>query len=386
MKLALNPIVVSLFCFESAIAQDDLREWVDDTGRHKTRAELVKVHEDKVELRLENGENRTVPIVRLSMADVAYLRDRALQQDNPQAPTAIQDRPAKIINVELDLGQPRIADKNTVHFLGTTNLPAGTKLIIRCELPSSPSLFNQNGQRKAISTSYPTIYLKDVVVAINGTFRFTLKDRNGFKTGQHRLFAQVDVFHTEGTPLNVSGETTEVRPQPPYFYRVAGDFGENLTGPAVDRKSTFFKVRQVEVNVDEEYELSDGTIDEIARLEKTLLKTCSRALDDAFTMHEQKVRNNLPEFDYDFAYSQRLRNFRSVYYRVRALEAFHLIAESTEALDRMHYFAQIPTHQIVGNPARAAEIEAQRVNNLANAVTDYKTAKAKLDEFIDGIQ
>jgi hypothetical protein len=329
MKLALNLIVVLLFCFESAIAQNDLREWIDDTGKHKTRAVLVKVHGDTVELRLENGETRTVPIVRLSEVDVAYLRDRVLQQDNPQAPLATKDRPAKIIKVELDLGQPRITDKKTVHFVGTTNLPAGTKLMIRSELPSRPSLFNQREQIGPPPPSYPTIYLDDVIVATNGTFSFTLKDRNGFKTGKYRLFAQVDVFHTEGIPLQVSGEDIEVRTQTPNFYRAAGDFGENLTGPTVDRKFTFFKLRKVEVNVDGGFELSDGTIDEIARLEKRLLKKCSSALDEAFAMHEQKVLNNLRDFDfdYDFASSQRLENFRSFFYRIRAHEAFDLIAE-----------------------------------------------------------
>ncbi len=77
MRLALNLVVCLLVCVELAIAQDELREWIDDTGIHKTRAALVTIHDDKVELRLENGQILTVPIVRLSTADVDYIRRQA---------------------------------------------------------------------------------------------------------------------------------------------------------------------------------------------------------------------------------------------------------------------------------------------------------------------
>jgi hypothetical protein len=369
MTLACNLIFGLLFCFELTNAQDDLREWIDDTGKHKTRAALVKVHEDKVELRLENGQIRMVPIVRLSKADVAYLRNLALQQENPAGPPAAKDQPKKIIKVELDLGQPKITDKNTVHFAGTTNLPAGTTMWIR----SDPEKLQVRA----------SVITNDVIVAADGTFKFILNNPYGFKTGKHRVELIVDVYrHIVGIPLFGPGDFEPKRSQSPEFYLLAGSFGQNLRGPLVVRENMsgfipgYLGERKVEVNVVGEYELSDKTSDEVARLEKRLLKKCSRAIGDAFKMHERMIDQGIYTSEHVFYYSQHLENLDVSVRSVRSLEAFFQLKQAVDALRRINYYS---------TPV-AAPSDQKFAQEYAQAVTDYKTAKAKLDAFIKGIK
>lgn len=50
------------------------REWTDNTGTHKVKAELIGVEQDKVILRKENGRRIEVPLSRLSKQDRAYVK------------------------------------------------------------------------------------------------------------------------------------------------------------------------------------------------------------------------------------------------------------------------------------------------------------------------
>lgn len=92
MNFGTTILVCLIVCVETGITQDEIREFVDDTGNHKTRATLVKIYDDKVELQLENGEIRTVPFVRLSKADVAYIIGQALEKKVPLSPTGSKDQ------------------------------------------------------------------------------------------------------------------------------------------------------------------------------------------------------------------------------------------------------------------------------------------------------
>ncbi len=51
---------------------EPLREWVDNTGKHRTEAILVKVTSEYVLLQKAGGRQRKVPLCRLSEADRAY--------------------------------------------------------------------------------------------------------------------------------------------------------------------------------------------------------------------------------------------------------------------------------------------------------------------------
>lgn len=52
-----------------------LREWIDNTGKHRTLAELVEVTSEYIVLKKSNGRQSKVPLRRLSEADREYVRD-----------------------------------------------------------------------------------------------------------------------------------------------------------------------------------------------------------------------------------------------------------------------------------------------------------------------
>ena len=60
---------------EDVAAESQLREWVDNTGKHRTQATLVKVTEKYIVLLKSNGRNSNVPWSRLSPADQDFARD-----------------------------------------------------------------------------------------------------------------------------------------------------------------------------------------------------------------------------------------------------------------------------------------------------------------------
>lgn len=50
-----------------------MREWVDNSGQFRIKAELIAVNDDSIEIRKEDGSIKTVPLDRLSREDLQYL-------------------------------------------------------------------------------------------------------------------------------------------------------------------------------------------------------------------------------------------------------------------------------------------------------------------------
>ncbi len=76
------------------LASENDRDWVDNTGHYSTRARLVAFPEGHVRLLKENGRTTTVPLARLSQADLEFVNRQASDQqalqiaeaEHPEAP------------------------------------------------------------------------------------------------------------------------------------------------------------------------------------------------------------------------------------------------------------------------------------------------------------
>lgn len=64
---------LSLSLAAIAVAQDEMREWTDSTGKFKITASLVEVKEGVAWLENKDGERMKIPVSRLSEADQEYL-------------------------------------------------------------------------------------------------------------------------------------------------------------------------------------------------------------------------------------------------------------------------------------------------------------------------
>jgi hypothetical protein len=53
-----------------------MRQWTDDTGDYQVRGKLVKITASTVRLLKETGKYTTVPIDRLSQADLQYVQQQ----------------------------------------------------------------------------------------------------------------------------------------------------------------------------------------------------------------------------------------------------------------------------------------------------------------------
>lgn len=63
-----------------ALAQNEIREWVDASGKHKVKGRLIEVKDGIVSLKTDEGKNVNVPLARLSDADKEFLKEAG---DNP---------------------------------------------------------------------------------------------------------------------------------------------------------------------------------------------------------------------------------------------------------------------------------------------------------------
>ena len=63
---------------DGGLSSRSYRTWVDNTGRHTTRGRLVKIVHGKVQILKATGHTTTVPIYRLSRADLAFLHSPVL--------------------------------------------------------------------------------------------------------------------------------------------------------------------------------------------------------------------------------------------------------------------------------------------------------------------
>src|SRR5262245_37050398 len=66
---------VAAFCVVSSIATAEVRKWTARAGDFSTEAELVDVSGGNVVLKKKDGNTITVPLDRLSLADVRYVED-----------------------------------------------------------------------------------------------------------------------------------------------------------------------------------------------------------------------------------------------------------------------------------------------------------------------
>lgn len=62
------------------LASSEMRRWVDNTGRYSVNGRLVKFMDGQVRLMKENGRTTTVPLYRLSAADLAFVHRQASAQ------------------------------------------------------------------------------------------------------------------------------------------------------------------------------------------------------------------------------------------------------------------------------------------------------------------
>jgi hypothetical protein len=55
-------------------ASAKMRTWTDSTGKYTVQAEFVSADKEVVTLQTQAGKTKTVPLVRLSLNDQAYIR------------------------------------------------------------------------------------------------------------------------------------------------------------------------------------------------------------------------------------------------------------------------------------------------------------------------
>jgi hypothetical protein len=64
------------------LASTELRQWVDNTGKYSCNGRLVRFLDGKVRLFKENGRTTTVPLYRLSAADLEFVHRQASAQQS----------------------------------------------------------------------------------------------------------------------------------------------------------------------------------------------------------------------------------------------------------------------------------------------------------------
>jgi hypothetical protein len=62
------------------LASSEMRQWVDNTGKYSCRGRLVRFLDGKVRLLKDNGRTSTVPLYRLSVADLEFVHRQANAQ------------------------------------------------------------------------------------------------------------------------------------------------------------------------------------------------------------------------------------------------------------------------------------------------------------------
>ncbi len=66
-----------------AVVESELREWTDNTGRHKIKARFLRLIDGFVYLKTENGGERRIPLERLSDKDQILAKQAEDAKDNP---------------------------------------------------------------------------------------------------------------------------------------------------------------------------------------------------------------------------------------------------------------------------------------------------------------
>jgi hypothetical protein len=76
------------------LASNDMRHWVDDTGRFTCEGRLTKVLDGKVQLLKDNGHTSTVPLSRLSQVDLSFVYRQASAERSQSGVQTAQYTPA----------------------------------------------------------------------------------------------------------------------------------------------------------------------------------------------------------------------------------------------------------------------------------------------------
>ena len=83
-------VSLTLFCTASTDAQE-VREWIDKTGKHKIKAEYKSFENGKVILqRTSNGKRVTIPLDKLCDADQAWVNNKTGFTPNPVEPKPVK--------------------------------------------------------------------------------------------------------------------------------------------------------------------------------------------------------------------------------------------------------------------------------------------------------
>jgi SLA1 homology domain 1, SHD1 len=80
------------------LASNEMRHWVDNTGNFSCEGRLVRVLDGQVQLLKDNGHNSTVPMGRLSDADLSFVYRQASAQRSQSADQTAQYTPAMLGN------------------------------------------------------------------------------------------------------------------------------------------------------------------------------------------------------------------------------------------------------------------------------------------------
>jgi hypothetical protein len=75
------------------LASNELRHWVDNTGRFSCEGRLTRVMDGEVQLLKDNGHHSTVPLGRLSQADLAFVYRQASAERSQSADQTAQYTP-----------------------------------------------------------------------------------------------------------------------------------------------------------------------------------------------------------------------------------------------------------------------------------------------------
>ena len=89
-----RPVCCAVLCIVSLAAVATAREWNDSTGKFRVEGELVEIQGTRVKLKLTDGREIIVPIVRLSSEDQIYIAlnpDKVPTIEQPAAPRPPRD-------------------------------------------------------------------------------------------------------------------------------------------------------------------------------------------------------------------------------------------------------------------------------------------------------
>jgi SLA1 homology domain 1, SHD1 len=76
------------------LASNEMRHWVDNTGRFTCEGRLTRVLDGQVQLLKDNGHPSTVPLSRLSENDLAFVNRQASAERSQSADQTAQYTPA----------------------------------------------------------------------------------------------------------------------------------------------------------------------------------------------------------------------------------------------------------------------------------------------------